>query len=225
MKCCLNSHQNSEYLNKADEIKIAYKDRFKIIDFVEKYPDKTIILNMQGYNGIIEWEDIKRYKIMCKNNFIIALNTLTDLDFCRKEEIKFYWNFPVSTFYDLQALKNLGAEYALIDAPIFHDIINAADIGIKIRIVPNIAYYAFIPRENGVCGSWVRPEDLSLYEPYIAAIEFEDCDLKKEQALFRIYIEQKSWPGDLNIIITNLNYPGINRMIPSDFTEKRMTCG
>ena len=56
---------------------------------------------MQGYNGIIEWEDIKRYKIMCRNNFIIALNTLTDLDFCHKEKIRFYWNFPVSTFYDL----------------------------------------------------------------------------------------------------------------------------
>ena len=180
---------------------------------------------MQGYNGIIEWEDIKRYKIMCKDNFIIALNTLTDLDFCYKEKIRFYWNFPVSTFYDLQALKNLGVEYALIEAPIFHDIVKASKFGIKLRVVPNIAYYAFIPRENGVCGSWIRPEDLSLYESYIEAIEFEDCDLKKEQALYRIYMEQKAWPGDLDMIITNLNYPGVNRMIPSDFTKRRMNCG
>lgn len=180
MKCCLNSHQSFEYLNKADEIKILYKDRHKIIDFVEKYPDKTIILNMQGYDGIIEWNDVKRYKLMCRNNFIIALNTLTDSSFCRKENIKFYWNFPINNFYDLQALKKLGAEYALIDSPLFHDIIKAADIGIKLRVVPNIAYYAYIPKEDGVCGSWIRPEDLHLYESFIEVIEFEDCDIKKE---------------------------------------------
>ena len=46
--------------------------------------------------------------------------------------------------------------------------------------MPNVAYYAFIPREDGVCGSWIRPEDLNLYEPFIDVIEFEDCDVKKE---------------------------------------------
>lgn len=27
------------------------------------------------------------------------------------------------------------------------------------------------------------------------------------------------------MIITNLNYPGVNRMIPTELTEKRMNCG
>lgn len=180
---------------------------------------------MQNYTDSIDWEDIKRYKIICRNNFIIALNTLTNINYCHKENIRFYWNFPINNFYDLQALKNLGAEYALIDSPIFHDIQKAASIGIKLRVVPNIAYYAYIPRKDGVCGSWIRPEDLHLYEPYIEAIEFEDCDIKKEQALYRIYCEQKAWPGDLGMIITNLNYTGVNRMIPEELTLKRMSCG
>ena len=225
MKICLNSHQTSEYLKKADEFKILYKDRHKIIDFVENYPSKVIILDMKGYNGIIAWDDIKRYKKMTRNNFIIALNDLADIKYCKEENIKFYWNFPISTFYDLQAIKNLGAEYAIIDAPLFFNIKEAANIGVKLRVVPNISYYAFIPRDNGVCGSWIRPEDLVLYEPYIETIEFEDCDIKKEQALYRIYIEQKKWPGDLGMIITNLNYPGVNRMIPSELTERRLQCG
>lgn len=38
-------------------------------------------------------------------------------------------------------------------------------------------------------------------------------------------MEQKSWPGDLGRIITNLNYLGVNRMIPSELSEKRMSCG
>ena len=225
MKCCLNSHQSAEYLKKADELKIKYKDRHKIIDFIENYPDKTIILDMRGYDGLIAWDDIKRYKIMTKNNFVIALNSLEDISFCKKENIKFYWNFPITTFYDLKALKDLGVEYALIESPLFHNIKEAALIGVKLRVVPNVAYYAFIPRADGVCGSWIRPEDLQLYESYIHIIEFEDCDLKKEQALFRIYMEQKAWSGDLGMLITNLNHLGVNRMIPTELTEKRMSCG
>lgn len=179
---------------------------------------------MQNNNDIIEWEDIKRYKVICRDNFIIALNSLSDVKFCKEKDIKFYWNFPVNNYYDLQALKNLGAEYALIDSPLVQDIINASKVGIKLRVVPNVAYYAFIPRKDGVCGSWIRPEDLELYSNYIETIEFEDCDTKKEQALFRIYMEQKRWPGELKDIITNFNYPGFNRMIPSELTEKRMIC-
>lgn len=145
--------------------------------------------------------------------------------YCEKEKIKFYFNFSVNTYSELLALKNINAEYAIIDAPLFHDIKNAAKVGIKLRVVPNVAYYASIPRAEGVRGSWIRPEDLNLYDSYISAIEFEDCDIKKEQALFRIYIEQKAWPGDLGKIITNLDYPGVNRMISSDLTKRRMECG
>lgn len=162
---------------------------------------------------------------MTKSNLVVALSTLADVNECKKYNIKFYLNYPITTFYELQALKNLGAEYALIDSPLVQDIIRAREVGIKLRVVPNVAYYAFIPREDGVCGSWIRPEDLNLYEPFIDVIEFEDCDVKKEQALYRIYMEQKSWPGDLGRIITNLNYLGVNRMIPSELSEKRMSCG
>jgi hypothetical protein len=38
-------------------------------------------------------------------------------------------------------------------------------------------------------------------------------------------MEQKNWPGDLKTIITNFNYPGVNRMIPNSLTERRMICG
>lgn len=225
MKYCLNNNQSYEYLQKADEIKILYQYRNKIIDYIEKYPNKTIILDKKNNWEIIDWEEIKRYNIMTQHNFIMALYDPSDITNCKKHGIKFYLNYPITTFYELQSLKDLGVEYALIDSPLVQDIVNAAAIGVPLRVVPNVAYYAFIPRDEGVCGSWIRPEDLYLYESYIAAIEFEDCDIKKEQALFRIYAEQKTWSGDLGMIITNLNYPGINRMIPTELTEKRMTCG
>jgi hypothetical protein len=82
---------------------------------------------------------------------------------------------------------------------------------------PNVAYYAYIPRDDGVCGGWVRPEDVDYYADYVDVFEFEDCDEKKEKALFKIYAEQGKWPGLLNDLITNLNYTAINRMILKDF--------
>lgn len=143
-------------------------------------PNTTIILDLKNCNEKIDWEEIKRYNVMTRSNLVVALSTLANVNECKKNNIKFYWNYPVTTFYELQALKNLGAEYALIDSPLVQDIIRAREVGIKLRVVPNVAYYAFIPREDGVCGSWIRPEDLNLYEPFIDVIEFEDCDVKKE---------------------------------------------
>ena len=56
-------------------------------------------------------------------------------------------------------------------------------------------------------------------------IEFKDCDTKKEQALYRLYAEQKAWPGELSMIITNLDHDGLNRLISSEASLKRMNCG
>ena len=70
----------------------------------------------------------------------------------------------------------------------------------------------------------IRPEDIHLYEDYVAAMEFEDCKPTKEQALFRIYTQQKEWPGDLGLLITNFNHLGLNRLILPEVGEKRLDC-
>jgi hypothetical protein len=38
-------------------------------------------------------------------------------------------------------------------------------------------------------------------------------------------MENQAWPGNLKTIITNLNYDGVNRMIPPNFALTRMNCG
>jgi hypothetical protein len=48
--------------------------------------------------------------------------------------------------------------------------------------------------------------------------------LSAERALFRIYSEQKKWPGELKMIITNLGHDGYNRMLDSELTTARMHC-
>jgi hypothetical protein len=94
----------------------------------------------------------------------------------------------------------------------------------KFRHTPNVAYNDGLPRENGVSGTWIRPEDLVLYENYIDVIEFEKCDREQEQTLFRIYMEDKKWDVIIKLLIANLDYEGTGRMIPKEFGEKRLNC-
>lgn len=226
MFTCLNSNLTNDYLIKANEIKVNYKDRKTIFDLAIKYPMATFILDMKGTDEPDDWDEINRLNIICKNQFILAIGKFLFVNECVKRNIRYYYTFPVNTLYDLKALEDAGCEYALIDAPLTHMLPTIKEnYKIKLRMVPNIAYYSYIPREDGVCGGWFRPEDKEQYEKYIDTIEFEDCDVKKEQALYRMYSENQGWPGDISVLITNLDYAATNKMIPSDFAKARISCG
>lgn len=224
MKYCLNSRQEAAYLQKADEIKVEYRDRDIIPDLIEKYPDKDIIL-MCYHNEILDWKKIEQWNILSRQHFIMCLSSVADIKDCETRNIPFYLGYPVKTYWELRALKELGVRYVRLGEPLFFEMDMVRSIGVPVRLVPNVAFIDGLPRKDGVCGTWVRPEDLNLYEDYVETVEFEDADVKREQALYRIYAEQKNWPGDLNLIITNLNYEGLNRIIVPDLTEKRLNCG
>ena len=225
MKYCLSNNLNKEYLKKADEIRCKNLD--EILELYELNPQATIILRILSDTdkNLIDWQKIQNYNKMLKENLIIETNSFDIMNACKQINVKFFYCIPVNNFYDLKALVDFGSYYAKIDAPLTHMRDKSKQYKIKIRMTPNIAYYGYIPRENGIIGFWVRPEDVSYYEPYIDVFEFEDCDIKKEQALYRIYAEQKEWPGDLNNLITNLNYSSSNPLIPSDITISKITCG
>ena len=186
MKVCLNSQCRQEYLAKADEIKIQYKDLSKLIDYVDIYPNATFILYTRNIpeDTKLSWEEIERSNRLCRGKFIFAATTAQQIHECIAREIEFYLDRPISTYEELYWLKRHRAKYILIEAPLFFDLENVKNIcGIfcSLRIAPNIAYYSNnIPRTNGLCGSWIRPEDIDVYEGLIDTIEFEDCDAKKE---------------------------------------------
>ena len=162
---------------------------------------------------------------MTQKKLIIETDSFDIMDACKALDIKFFYGIPVNSFYEVQALMNYGCSDVKIDAPLTHMLDKFENLDITVRMTPNVAYYAYIPHEDGVCGSWVRPEDVELYEEYVDVFEFEDCDIKEEQALYRVYAEQKRWIADLNKLISNLNYSAMNNLIHSDFSEKRAFCG
>ncbi len=224
MKYCLSCRQSPAYLEKADQIKVDFRDRNIIPDLAEKYPDKDIIL-VQHYGEVLEYKDLTTWKILTKDHLIVCLTQLSYVPELKENEIPWYWGYPISSYYQLHAIKDMGACYVRLDAPLFFDLPNVKKVGVPIRIVPNVAYTDGLDRIDGVCGTWVRPEDMNAYAEYVDAVEFEDCDQKKEQAMYRIYAEDKNWPTDLGLLITNLNHIGTNRMIRSDASQSRIDCG
>ena len=223
MKVCLSSRQSATYLSKANEIKVRFRDRKIIPDLADEYPDATIILQ-QGMDDVLDKNECEKYRVLTRDKFIVCLSDLGYADLCKEMKIPFYWGFPVQTYYQLSALKDLGVCYVRLDAPLFFDLDNVKDMGVPIRAVPNVAYNDGLKRSNGVNGLWIRPEDLEIYENYIDAIEFERCNQIQEQGLYRIYFEQREWKTELGVLIADLDYKGNNRFIAPGSTKPRINC-
>jgi hypothetical protein len=227
MNYCLSAQVGSEYMAKAQEIRVKYKYLDTLLDIYEINPEASIVLTISSKEdkSKIRWEEIEKYNKMWQNKVIIETDSFDIMDACKALGLKFFYAIPINTFYELKALADYGCCDVKIDAPLTHMLDKIENFDITIRMCPNIAYYSYIPRENGVIGSWVRPEDVEAYESYIDVFEFEDCDAKKERALYRVYAEQKSWLGPLNGLISNLNYPGDSKLVPEDFGIIRRFCG
>ena len=223
MKFCLHSRVDAEYLQKADEIKIDTRDYKSTPDMIDKYPDKDIILEL-FHKEDKDWNELRRWSILSKGHLILCLDRPDDIPKAREIGAKYYLGYPVGSLYEANALIANGVCYLVIGMPLFFQMKEVAALGVDCRCVPNVAYYDGIIREDGVCGQWIRPEDLEMYSPMIDAVEFNYVKPDKEQALFRIYAEQKTWPGDLGMIIEHLNHLGVNRMISREVTISRMNC-
>ena len=171
-----------------------------------------------------DWQEINDYNIICRGRLIYCFRKIEDVAKCKEINLRFYWGFPVVTYEDLRALRDIGACYVRAEGPLFFDLATVERFGVPVRVVANVATENYFQPTDGVASAWIRPEDVDAYSEYVDALEFEDKDVQKEQALFRIYAEQKEWPGELKMLITNLRHEGTNRMIPPEFAQRRLTC-
>ena len=222
IKYCLRSRLSYIYLQKADEIRFDYRDRETIFDFVEKYPNKTFIL-FPG-NEPFNWEEIRKYNSACQSNFVLNVRSVNEAILAKENNIKFMLNYEATSYWDLEGLVNLGAEYAYVGIPLFFNLKNTLNYNIKLRAVPTVAYNHALSHNDGVCGQWIRPEDVELYEDYIDVLEFEPCEIKREQTLFIVYAEDKKFNTRLDILVQDLGSNAINRLIPPNLAEARISC-
>ncbi len=227
MKYALTGRQPKPMLRKVDEIIVESRDYRYISELFIDVPNKTIVLDIPNE----EFEDLKptliEYNKVEESNFVCRIYNLDPevIEWFHFNNIKFYYGYSVNSFYEVQGLINLGVEYIKIHAPLTFNVNILKRFDTKFRMVPNVAYVAYIPRKDGMCGQWIRPEDIKHYEEGIYVFEFEDANLEKERTLYHIYAENGYWPGNLNLLITNLNINADNRGLPEEIGEVRANCG
>ena len=227
MKYCLKYWQKQNLLEEADEIKVSFKDRKILPELFEKYPTKTFILSLFPRKELeIDWKELINFNILSRNKLIIEGFEPWEIIKAIENKIPAYCGNAATTFYQAQGYVKMGVCYLLVDAPLFFNLGALKKMtDCPIRTIPNVANSDNLVHENGVVGSWIRPEDLSLYEHLIDTIEFDTEDEKQEETLYDIYKNKKYWPVRLDILIKDLNYPVVNRLILKKAMEKRLTCG
>ena len=229
MKVCLDARVSPEYLKQADEIKVQQRDTGIIMDLIEKYPKATIVVQFPAHEEELNWKDIKDWYILSRHQLILCLGNIDDIKQAVELNIPCFYGYTIETYATLRAFMRLGVSYVRLGAPLTFELDKVMSVlgedGPKIRGIANVAFMDRLPHGDGISGFWIRPEDLDKYDKYFYSIEFDGVAVNKEEALFRIYIKDKTWPGPLSMLIEGLNVPAANRMIDSKITEKRLNCG
>lgn len=228
MKYCVNGRQPYSVLKKADEIKMNYVDKDKINDFIEQIPDKTIILDFPPYKEP-EFDLWNMYNERL-NSFYIGLHDLSRAHEFLENSIKWYWPYPITSFYELVKISVFKPSMVILGPPLSFDLKKVKDIigDCSIRLCCNSSGLPYIPTIPGLIdikGQWIRPEDVYLYEDYVDVLEFDETDLTREETLLHIYKDNKQWPGKIELLINGLNISVDNRGIPDEFAERRLNCG
>jgi hypothetical protein len=221
MNYCVSGRQPKSVIKLADEVMVDYKDIEILFDFMKDFPNKKYIIRVPRAQEI-DWKQIKLFKDTI--DLTIALEDLRNYKECVNHNIPFYWAYTITTYEDLNCIAGIGASQALISGPLYFDLKEVSKRGLKIRLIANLCYDGFIPHLNGINGTYVRPDDVPAYEPYVSTLEFRTDALSKEATLLNIYSQMKEWKGNLNLLLSNFNFDVDNRAIPVEFAEARIQC-
>ncbi len=236
MNFMLSCRQPLTVLKGVSEIKVDYKDINRIADFATNDWQCKAAINIYIPNKTeIDWQKINNYKDVL--NLVFALEDTDQFDEVKAHGFtKYFWSYPVTTFYELQGLIDLGVSQVLLDAPLFFQlpIVKSVCKKIEIRLIVNRCFNGYMKRKNGICGTYIRPEDVEVYAQYVDHLEFDIDTLEKELTLYNIYTIDKKWPGNLNMLLSYLNYHVDNRgfdNLPNPtgeqhyFAKRRINCG
>lgn len=225
MKFCLNSRLSPQYLKKADQIKIAHRDFATIPQVMEQYPDTEIIIELHNPPTDEELKSLQCYTKIHQAGFKVAFSFYPVKEM--REGLHFYASYPVESFSEANALIAAGSECIRPSGTLFFQMDKVKMLNTQVRLTPNQPWLSVVPRENGICGQWIRPEDLHWYCDAIPdmVIEFDFCRISEEEALYRVYAEQHNWPGPLSYLVQNLGDDALNRLLEKGIGITRMNCG
>ena len=228
MRYCLKYTKN-KYIQEADEILFADNHGDDMIDAIELYPHSDFIYEV--VDQVDDWDYLKMINSrLNKTDRRLIISTMYSIiaQEAKENGLAFYFSFAINNFADLQTVNKLGACYALITAPIFFEQDKLEKFSIPLRYRANVAYSGYLTTKRvNANAAFIRPDDVEFYDNDTTTIEFGASSSEQEEVLYRLYKYDKTWPGDLNMVITTLNVEPapMNRMIGPDFTKHRLNCG
>ena len=169
-----------------------------------------------------EWDKVYQYYIMTQKKFKVCLGNM-NIEPCRKRNIPFYFEYPVQYGYEAEALiYGVGVCAIRITGELAHNLDFVDSFPVETRVCP---YKTYAPwNYKPIVGGWFRPEDLNDITA-IDVCEIINVDNRRGQALYRIYAENHEWPGELYMLVDDIQDKTIyNRMIPPEFQERRSNC-
>lgn len=223
MKYCLNSNVSDIYLRQADQI-LFVPDGPALSELLEKYTQATIFVP-----ALTEaWDVLNAYKDLFPDRVKIATYDISMIQEAIKRDFAVYYTPVVKDYMTLHALEAMGCSEIFIDGPLFFDLPQVRkSTKMIIHACPNLSLYNHLPHQNPIHGTWIRPEDVHLYESYIDVLEPHGITSTAQGTAYKIYAIDGRWNGDIANIILDFNKD--NKIVPnynivSDLAEHRVNC-
>ena len=233
MKYCLKWNNRCLHLKDADEISIKYIEDRGLIDFMEKYVNKRIVIRLESTN----FADSEIAKLVAirkqfpNYRFTVGLPQ-EDYNLALKlnsKDIPFYFLKPVQNWEDFRfyitelEVSDIDLSGALaFELPKVKRYLEKVKANTVIRVTPNI-----IHSQTDNCPPlqhfFIRPDDIDQYEPYVDIIEFEG--IEHQDTFYNIYAKEKMFIGKLNQVIYNFPLAIDNMGLIPQFGERRISCG
>lgn len=223
MKYCLNSNVSDIYLRRADQI-LCVPNGPALSDLLEKYTQTTIFVPALDET----WSVLSAYKDLFPDRIKIATYDIPMIQEAIKQGFAVYYTPVVKDYMALHALEAMGCSEIRIDGPLFFDLPQVRkSTKMIIHTCPNLSLYNHLPHQNPIHGTWIRPEDVPLYEPYIDVLEPHGITSSAQGTAYKIYAIDAHWNGDIANIILDFNKD--NKIVPnyniiSDLAERRIDC-
>ena len=254
MKYCVQYRNDLTCLDKVDEIRIKHFPKASIDSYkalFDQYPKAKFVIQInpetQDIDKTINFFSILQQDIDIHNKFCLAIED----KFAYLEELHGYSSLqameqnlpyfsltPVSDWETLIYFISLGvSEVYIVNnfgfelKEIYEYLHTSPNPPVKIRCFPNIAQSLW--NYADITSFFIRPEDVSIYEPYIDTLEIFDSPAAsvagtRIDTTFEIYKEGK-WEGRLSDLIlyykpTAATQDIYNHLLPSFFGYRRLQC-
>ena len=186
---------------------------------------------MDMKDTVLNEKDIKIYAdLTSKYNFSLKISYFhnkSNIESFKAADLRYFFSDYCCDWTSFLAFIDKGATdiYVVNDLAFELDKLApiAREYNVKIRVFPNVAQET-VNRENEIVRFFIRPEDISAYEPYVDVFEIFGSP-KEAEKVFKVYAKDKFWVGYLNALIYNFEEEVFNSFLSQHFGEKRISCG